>query len=516
MTQESLALSHIQKMDERRQELLVPEFPHHLNWLNSAPLDFQGVLKGKIVVLDFWTYCCINCMHVLPELASLEEKYANDPVVFIGVHCAKFSNEKNSENIRQAILRYDVRHPVVNDANMEYWQQLGVHSWPTFVVIGPFGNLIYSVSGEGHKNSLDAIIEAALRFYHLFLKKEKVPQPLEIEREPISLLKFPGKLAVDPVSKHLFISDSNHHRILVTSLEGHVIETIGKGKAGFKDGPFHEAEFNRLQGLAFDKNKLFVADAENHALREVNFSKRFVRTLAGNGLQGRDYQGGKKGTLQELSTPWDLAISLDGNKIYMAMAGTHQIWVYDRLTEISSPLSGSGAEQKLDHKRLLSAGWAQPSGITCGENVLYIADSESSSIRAIDLIHQRASTLAGGDPLNPSNLFNFGDKDGPGVSALLQHPLGVIWWEKRKTVIVADTYNHRLKLLDPETRVIKAWIGSGERGFTDGKGLNCTFYEPSGFAWHPDGKTLFVADTNNHAIRLVNTETEEVKTLSIA
>ncbi len=510
---EDLLRSHLQKMDQRKQEFLIPDFPSsRLTWFNSKPLSFAKELRGKIVVLDFWTYCCINCMHVLPDLAALEAKYAPDPVVFIGIHSAKFPNEKNPHNLRQAILRYNIHHPVVNDPEMEIWNRFGVHSWPTLAVIGPYGNLLFSASGEGHRESLDAFITAALDYYRLSLKDSPIPYALE-EDSHHSLLRFPGKLATS--SDFLFISDSNHNRILVSSFNGHIQEIIGSSTLGLKDGHYQEAQFNRLQGLAYYQQKLYVADTENHALRQVDLIHKTVTTLAGDGRQGQDYQGGAKGTDQKLSTPWDLAISANGEKIYIAMAGTHQIWIHDLTTGRTSNLSGSGAEQNLNSHHLLSAAWAQPSGITLSDHCLYLADSESSSIRMIDLIQNYTSTLVGGDASNPSNLFSFGDVDGKGILARLQHPLGVIWWEAHQNVIVADTYNHRLKLVDPKSKTIKSWIGSGKVGHQDGKGLETSFAEPSGFAWHPDGKTLFVADTNNHAIRVVNTETADVHTLTI-
>ena len=107
-------------------------------WLNTTgPIGLKD-LRGKIVVIDFWTYCCINCMHVLPDLKYLEQKYPNELVV-IGVHSAKFTNEKESNNIRQAIMRHEIEHPVVNDAEMTIWGKFGVRSWPTLAIIDPEG-----------------------------------------------------------------------------------------------------------------------------------------------------------------------------------------------------------------------------------------------------------------------------------------------------------------------------------------------------------------------------------------
>lgn len=111
-----------------------PELPQNQPWLNTDyPLSIKR-LKGRVVILDFWTYCCINCLHVLPELKYLEQKY-KDSLTVIGVHSAKFDNEKETENIRQAILRYDIEHPVLVDNGFKVWQQYAVRAWLTLMVI---------------------------------------------------------------------------------------------------------------------------------------------------------------------------------------------------------------------------------------------------------------------------------------------------------------------------------------------------------------------------------------------
>ena len=508
---------HVEKMDAHAKELAIIDFAKGQDWFNSPPLSFERELKGKIVVLDFWTYCCINCIHILPDLTYLEEKYAGYPVAFVGVHSAKFDNEKVSENIEQAVLRYEIKHPVVNDDQMRLWRAIGVRSWPSLAIVGPKGNLLLMVAGEGQRDVLDAGIAAALDFYpENSFRHDPIPMtPLAESTRSTSPLSFPGKLAIDDKRGQLFISDSNNNRVVVTDLEGKCVEAIGSGRIGLEDGSYDSAQFNRLQGLAVDGDILWVADAENHALRKIDLVKKTVTTVAGDGTQGRDYSGGKRGREQLISTPWDVIVDPDGKSVYIAMAGTHQIWRHDKTTGVTENYSGSGREQNYNHENRLAAAWSQPSGLTIGDGKLFIADCESSSIRSIDLESGATATIVGGEDDEPRNLFAFGDVDGIGNSARLQHALGVWWHEPAKVVYVADTYNHRLKVMKPAEKSVAKWVGSGKAGFKDGKGLEAQFAEPSGFAMTADGKKLFVADTNNHAIRIVAMDSLEVTTLKL-
>lgn len=485
----------------RSMNIRAPEFPRGMEWLNTGRELSLAELRGKFVLLDFWTYCCINCIHIMPDLTYLEKHFEGQPFVVIGVHSAKFTNEQDAANIRQAILRYELKHPVVNDSQMAIWRSFGVNSWPTLALIDPEGYVVWSASGEGHRATLESLLTEGLALYGRAGKLDNRPLNLTQETRPASPLAFPGKLAVDEARGRLFISDSNHNRIVVTDLSGKFLQSVGDGTAGLVDGDLGTARFNRPQGLALWKGSLLVADTENHALRRVDLTTGQVRTLAGTGFQSATYARGEgKGLEVALSTPWDLAVV--GDKAYIAMAGTHQIWVYDLARDWIKPLAGTGREARGDGP-FTSAAFAQPSGITGDAKYLYVADSEISSIRRLDMLEGRVSTLAGGD------LFDFGDRDGTGDGARLQHPLGVLL--QGKTLWIADTYNHKLKQANVTTGEVTSFAGTGRPGFSDGP--KAAFYEPSGFAL--TGNTLYVADTNNHVIRTVDTRTGALGTLEL-
>lgn len=506
-------VAHLDTIEAQADQLRVPDFPLASDWFNSEPLSLKHDLNGKLVVLDFWTYCCINCHHVLPELAILEDKYRNTPVAFVGVHSAKFTNEQQSANIRNAIVRHGITHPVLNDIDMTLWHALGVTSWPTLVVLGPSGNIIYTVSGEGNGRALDTFLAVALEYYAGHL--DYTPLPITTERaEHHSPLRYPTKLAIDPGTNRLFISDSLHNRIVMTDLDGRYLDAVGSGLSGLTDGACCDARFDNPQGLALHGERLYIADTENHALRVVDVKTKQVDTIAGTGSLGKDYHGGRSGSDQPLNSPWDVVATDDA--LYIAMAGTHQIWVHHFASGKTQVYSGNGSEMHLNSDNPLAASWAQPSGLAIGNNTLFVADSESSTIRAIDLATGASKTLAGGESSNPRNLFAYGDKDGVGEQARLQHPLGVVWVKQKEKLLVADTYNHRIRLIDPATGIVETLAGAGTPGHTDGIGGAAQFNEPSDLVLHPDGDKVYIADTNNHQIRLLDLDSKQVSTIAVA
>jgi sugar lactone lactonase YvrE/thiol-disulfide isomerase/thioredoxin len=480
-----------------------PEFPPDLEWLNTDRSLRLKDLRGKVILLDFWTYCCINCMHVIPDLKRLERKY-DEELVVIGVHSAKFTTEQETENIRQAILRYEIVHPVVNDSDMTIWQEYGVRAWPTLVLIDPAGKIAGRLSGEGVYNALDKAIAGLIEEFETRGELDRTPLDLKLEREsaPAMFLAFPGKLLADAASRRLFIADSNHNRIVVVSLDDQSIrDIVGSGEAGLKDGGFEEAQFDHPQGMALDGSDLYLADTENHAIRRVDFDTRTVETVAGTGKQARRFNVAGPGKTTPLNSPWDLAI--DGGGLYIAMAGSHQLWRMDLETREVAPYAGSGREARIDGP-LRRAALAQPSGLATDGRKLYFADSEVSSIRSADLDPSgKVETIVGGD------LFEFGDVDGVGLKARLQHPLGVAF--NNGALYVADTYNNKIRRIALADQSIEAFLGTGEAGHEDGR--EATFDEPGGLSV-ADGK-LYIADTNNHAIRVADLETRRVDTLQI-
>ncbi len=490
-----------------------PEFPEDIPWLNTdRPLSLAE-LRGRFVLLDFWTYCCINCMHILPELKQLEHAWP-DALVVIGVHSAKFSGEQETDNIRQAIARYQIEHPVVNDAQFRVWTAYAVNAWPTLVLIDPEGRIVGTNSGEITFEQFNPIIAEAVAEAERAgtLKRSRPTWQRAPGATAGGVLAYPGKVLADGPGGRLFIADSTHHRVLVAGLDGRVTTIIGSGRPGLTDGPVAAAAFRNPQGLALVGDALYVADTENHALRAVDLKAGTVRTLVGTGRKPSRLNLSGRGTDVSLHSPWDVLFH-DG-LLYVANAGSHQLWTVDPATAEARPYAGSGREDLGDGPRYIvamgaagvdlarTAKLAQPSGLSTDGRRLYFADSETSSLRSVGFGDQATVTTHLGQ-----GLFEFGDVDGARDQARLQHPLGVACVDG--VVYLADTYNNKLKRYDPATGRVTTFAGTGAPGHQDGPAAQATFDEPGGLS--QAGGKLYVADTGNGAIRVVDLKTGEVR-----
>jgi len=490
-----------------------PDFRAELEWINTGGRQLTlADFRGRILLLDFWTYGCINCQHMIPELAELERRFA-DVLTVAGIHSGKFINERDATNIARACDRLGVHHPVLNDRQFRTWREYAVNAWPTLAVVSPDGYVLGMQPGEVTAEQLTPVIQRfadALRADGKLTGPPAVPfVPPEIAPAP-GTLRFPAKVhAAD--DGRLFVADTGHHRVLEVALDGdgasgRIVRVFGSARAGWMDGEADAAAFRAPHGLALGDGVLYVADTLNHLVRAIDLASGRVSTVAGVGDQARRRYAGGAALETPLNSPWDL-LWKDG-RLYVAMAGPHQLWRIDPPSDTAEVFAGSGAEEVYDAD-LAMAALAQPSALATDGARIYFADAESSAIRY---------AVAGADvrTLVGSGLFDFGDRDGAGEDARLQHAQGIAWWPAEKQVLVADTYNHRLKTVDPYTREAKAFAGSGEAGFVDGDAEEARFWEPGGIAVSPDGSRAWVADTNNHALRVVELATRSVRTVELA
>jgi sugar lactone lactonase YvrE len=484
-----------------------PPFPDGLAWFNvRSPLTLRD-LRGKVVVLDFWTLGCINCQHIIPDLKRLEAEFG-DALAVIGVHSGKYDTEHDDTSIREAIRRYGLEHPVVNDPDFIFWRRFGARAWPTLVIIDPAGNLVGYHAGEGVYPLFQPILASLVAEFEAAGTIDRTPLPIAGEAAAVAtILRYPADVVADEAAGRLYIADSGHNRILVATLDGALERVIGDGTEGFADGAAAEARFRQPQGLGLssDGRTLFVADTRNHAVRAVDLATGDVTTIAGTGAQLERLPGpGARGRDSALASPWDV-VERHG-RLYISMAGVHQVWVLDLASGLIEPFAGTSREGVDDGDRRTMATLAQPSGIDAGGEQLYWVDPEGSAVRRLPLDGSGpVETLAG------TGLFDFGDIDGDRRSARLQHPQGIAVAAGR--LFIADTYNHKIKLVDPERGGATTFAGS-ERGRADGPADAARFDEPAGLSV-AHGR-LYVADTNNHAIRVVDIETGETSTLRLS
>ena len=442
----------------RRARVRAPELAGRGGWLNTGGKHLSlADLRGRIVVLDFWTFCCINCLHVLDELRELEEEH-RDTVVVVGVHSPKFVHEAEHQAVVDAVERYGVHHPVLDDPDLVTWKQYAVRAWPTLVVIDPEGYVVAQHAGEGHVHAIARLV-AELEAEHEAkgtLRRGDGPY-VPPEPEPTDL-RFPGKALVLP-SGNLLVSDTTRHQLVELEPDGEtVVRRVGTGGRGLADGPGEKARFNEPQGLALlPDGGVAVADTVNHALRRYDPATGEVTTLAGTGRQW--WQGSPaSGPAREvdLSSPWDVAWWAD--RLWIAMAGIHQLWTYDPATGTVAVAAGTTNEGLVDGPAD-RAWFAQPSGLAADGDRLWVADSETSALRWIERAGDGAGDGdEGGDGAGSftvrtavgTGLFDFGHRDGAAGQALFQHPLGVTVLPDR-SVAVCDTYNHALRRYDPAT-----------------------------------------------------------------
>ena len=423
-------------------------------WLNTGGRDLAlAGLRGKVVLLDFWTFCCINCLHVLDELRPLEDRFA-DVLVTVGVHSPKFEHEADPEALAAAVERYDVRHPVLDDPELVTWQAYTARAWPTLVVVDPEGYVVAQLSGEGHGHALERVVADLVAEHEATGTLHRGDGPYVAPPPPSTDLRFPGKAVRLPGGAFL-VSDSGHHSLVELAGNGEtVLRRIGTGARGRDDGPAGAATFAEPQGLALLPDDvavrvgydLVVADTANHLLRGVRLHDGAVTTVAGTGTQWMqgDPQPSGGDPRTPLSSPWDVVWSPGTGQVVVAMAGIHQLWAFDPVRPAVSVWAGTSNEGLVDGP-LAEAWLAQPSGVAVDGGTVWLADSETSSLRVVE--DGAVRTVVG------HGLFDFGHVDGPAPTALLQHPLGVTVLPDG-SVAVSDTYNGAVRRYDPATQQV--------------------------------------------------------------
>ncbi len=462
----------------RRARVRAPELVCRGGWLNTGGKAYSiADFRGRILIVDFWTFCCINCLHVLDELRPLEEKY-RDVLVVVGVHSPKFVHEADPEALAAAVERYGVHHPVLDDPQLRTWSAYAVRAWPTLAVVDPEGDLVAQLSGEGHGHGLDRLVADLVAEHEAKGTLRRGDGPYRPPSPAATTLRFPAK-AVRLADGHLLVADAGHHSLAELGEDGEtLLRRIGSGVRGLVDGPPEQARFSEPNGLCLLPAEvamevgyvLVVADTANHALRGVRLDDGRVTTVAGTGRQWMQGDG-----TEALSSPWDVAWF--HGAVVVAMAGIHQLWRFDPVSGVVGVLAGTTNEGLRDGPPA-DAWFAQTSGLAVDGDRLWLVDSETSSLRSLS--NGAVTTHVG------RGLFDFGHADGPAREALLQHPLGVSVLPDG-SVAVCDTYNAAVRRYDPQTAQVST--------------LAAGLQEPSG-ALVTDGELLVVESAGHRLTRL--------------
>jgi DNA-binding beta-propeller fold protein YncE len=470
----------------------VTDLPDLLHWFNVDVPVRLSEQKGRVVLLNFATYCSLQCLHVIAGLDHLAKKYPNE-LVIVGIHGPRFPAERSVEHVRNALVRHRVRHPVIHDPEYRLWRRFGIRSGPALGVIDTRGNVVGTVSGAGSREKLERIIGSLLARAARTGREPGVPYVLKPPSEPEGSLAFPDKLVA--TETRIYIADSGHHRILAASPRGLILQQYGDGNPGFMDGNGFSAAFNGPQSMVLADEFLYVADTGNHAIRRINIRSEEVVTLAGTGAMGVRPTGDYFSELREVNLNTPTGLAHKASILYIAMSGMHQIWSLSLATHTLEIFAGSG-EEGLEDGASWNACFAQPSALSVVGHTLYVVDAGSSAIRAIDLKTRQVTTLAG------RGLFDFGDTDGIGVAASFQHPLDIKADPTQKSIWIADTYNNKIRKIGIDTKRVSSYP------------LRHPLSEPCGLAFN--GHTLYIANTNRHEIVRVNLRSGSSESLNVS
>ena len=512
--------SSLQKYVMPSSSKVVPNFAIDGHWINSCEALDLNKMKDRVVLLKFWTSGCINCQNIMSRVDKLAKMYRGKLSV-IGVHSAKFERENMYSIVDSAVRLHEISYPVYVDTDRAMFRNLGVLGWPTCIVLAPCGialsdgskceaKILGTFVGENAVGDLEDYLDSIFADIPVGENDNASVSPTVLFKGEEDIM--PSFVSYDPSSDRIFLSDTKNNRILVTDSSGKCLQTIGGGGSGYSDGEFGSVRLSSPRGVVYSpqRNTLFVCDTDNHSIRAIDFDDEIVRTIAGNGNQGFDAVGGAKGMLQRLNAPYGVDIHPDQELLFVSMAGFHQIWAVNLSTCEAYSISGCGRELNRNDDSGLKSAWAQPQGLALsGEHGLIVADSESSSIRKMNVSNGGSSCLAGGDPLFEGNLFCFGDRDGYGslqmvpiIRPLLQHPHDVaIHPDLSHLVYISDTYNNKIKVYDMRQNLLKT--------------VSDAFDAPEGLCFHTNDVLIVLDRSQGNRLHFLNVKDGSIRSISI-
>ncbi|MCP5474840.1 MAG: redoxin domain-containing protein [Rhodanobacteraceae bacterium] len=472
-------------------DIYLQELPAELEWVNTDEAIRLSQLRGKAVLLNFFTGSSIACEQQVQELRLLETKF-HDGLVVLGIHTAKHPVEADSKLLLKTCNRWNLRHPVASDREWLLWRQLGIETWPTAVLIDCEGRLVGVYPGEGRRAELEVRIQEILDQAAEKELRSYESAPTARKPEPRGALRFPTRLVAS--GAHLYVADSGYNRVLEVGFDGRINRQFGSGNPGHWDAKGIEAGFRCPVGLALTKDFLMIADTGNHAIRRVRLMSGDVDTIAGNGLCGRPSAADISAPrATPLASPVD--VTLQNDRLYIAMAGSHQIWQLDLGRGSLSLLVGNGREDAVDGTGTFSS-FAQPTALAVLGESLFVLDAATSSLRKIRLEDGRVSTLV------PGGLYSDGSTDGLGMAARMCHPTAIHADTARNVLWIADTLNNKLRVYGLAKNELKTL------------NINYNLQSPAGVCVAQGA--VFIANTHAHEILKLDLKTGRLARLAIS
>ncbi|PKM12522.1 MAG: hypothetical protein CVV15_03685 [Gammaproteobacteria bacterium HGW-Gammaproteobacteria-5] len=459
----------------------IAEFPESLQWLN-APVQSLADARGRVAVVAVVSASSAWSQNLIDELRRVQARHPEQVRAFV-VHCPKFDAERDPRMLGKWINRLGIGLPVASDPEFALWQQLDLQAWPSLVVFDIDGSLHEVMIGDTRGEQIEACVSELLDYHDGLLVIGEAP--VFVRQEPRLPLRFPAGLAV--TAEHIYVVDSGNHRVLECTHEGRIMRQFGSGNADMLDGRSGEAAMRRPMGIALLREALYITDTGNHALRKISLHDGDIETLLGTGrpgaTDGGSYRDGERYALDQ-----PLGICAQNQCLYIANSGTNQVLALDMGERELLMLAGSGALGRYDAKAA-AAILAQPAGIGILGQKLYFTDAGVSSIRSIQLENRAVTTLFG------AGLYEFGDVDGTRDCARLQYPTALATDAEHGRLWIADTYNNALRRLP---------IGAQELTRLP---VSLRLHQPMGLA--VAAGSLWLANTNAHEVLRIDPETGE-------
>lgn len=444
------------------------ELTDRLVWPGSTQALRMADLRGMPTLLLFGCASSAWTRQRLDDISRLLRRHG-DSLQAAALLAPRFDAERDPRSLNQLQCEHALTYPLALDADWVAWQQFGIESWPTLLLLDAEGRERRRVVGAGPVAELAELVQALLA--ETTEAPQKKTSATSGKRNPMPELPLSFPTAIVVAGSKLYLADTGHHRILECDLNGRILRQFGSGAYDFLDGGATVAAFRRPQGLALQRETLFVADTGNHALRKIDLRSGDVATICGNGDAPSQV-----GTAV-IDQPCGLQAS--SSHLYVAMAGDNRICAYDLSKDVLETIAGSGFYAINDGNGMFAA-FAQPTGLALRQDVLYVCDAGGSAIRAVYLRDQRVQTLVGQGP------YDFGNIDGPRSIARLQWPRAIALDPHDPLLWIADAGNDRICTLR---------LGGG---VVSNHSMPQRLHNPGGVACGDDA--LWITDTGAHAL----------------